>query len=200
MDRLSIVLFDGFEELDAIGPYEVFGTAAAVGGDVAVDCRTLDPADRVRASHGLRVEPDGILDDADPDLLVVPGGGWSSGGGVRDAVEDGRLPKVVAERHATGTPVASVCTGAMILAAGGLLDDRPAITHASAIDDLSEYADVVDARVVDDGDILSAGGVTAGIDLALHIVERRYGTAIADRTTEVLEHDRTAEVFEPDRE
>ena len=194
MTHVSVVLFEGFEELDAIGPYEVFGMAAGRGGDLTVDLRTLEPAEQVTASHGLRVEPDGVLDGSE-DFLVVPGGGWSSGGGVRDVVDDGRLPEALAERYADGIPVASVCTGAMILAAGGVLDGRPAITHASAIDDLSEYTEVVDARVVDDGDVLTAGGVTAGIDLALHLVERFCGAEIAEATETGLEHDRDRSVY-----
>jgi transcriptional regulator GlxA family with amidase domain len=110
--------------------------------------------------------------------VIVPGGGWADGtpDGVR-AECDGPLPRRLAELHAGGTVIASVCTGAMLLAAAGLLAGRPAVTHFTALDDLAAAgADVQrDARVVDDGDVLTAGGVTAGIDLAIHLVARHRG-------------------------
>ncbi len=195
----EIVLFDGFDELDAIGPYEVFANGARAGASIDVRLVTLAETDRVTASHGLRVEPDGVLDE--PDLLVVPGGGWTTdAAGVRAAVEDGDLPAAVGACSTNGATVASVCTGAMILAEAGLLDGRPATTHQVAIDDLAAHAaSVVDERVVDDGDVLTAGGVTAGIDLALWLLERAFGAGIADAVETELEHDRRGEVFRDDR-
>jgi transcriptional regulator GlxA family with amidase domain len=189
---IEIVLFEGFDELDAVGPYEVLENGARVGADLTVGLVTLEPTETVTASHGLRVEPDGVL--GDPDLLIVPGGGWSDGGGVRDVVEEGTLPSVVADAHEAGTTVASVCTGAMILATGGVLDGRPATTHRSAIGPLAEYTETLDARVVDDGDVLTAGGVTSGIDLALHLLAREFDEAVADEVATILEYDPTEDV------
>lgn len=190
---VAIVLFEGFDEMDAVGPFEVFQTAGAAGCDLEVRLVTREQADRVQASHGLRVEPDGVLADADPDLLLVPGGGWSTGQdvGVRRAYEAGDLPATIASAHASGIDVASVCTGAMLLARAGLLDGRPATTHQAALADLRETgADVRTDRVVDDGDVLTAGGVTAGLDLALHVVERECGADVADRVAETLAYER----------
>ena len=190
---VQIVLFDGFDELDGVGPYEVLSSAGVFGADVSVRTVTLDDVGRVEASHGLRIEPDGRL--GEPDLLVVPGGGWADDGpGVRDEVEDGRLPEAVAERHRGGTTVASVCTGAMVLAEAGLLDGRPATTHPVAFDDLEAVTDRIDARVVDDGDVLTAGGVTSGIDLALWLVEREFGETVADDVAENMVYERRGEV------
>jgi len=189
---IEIVLFEAFDELDAVGPYEVLQNGARVGADLTVGLVTLEPTGTVTASHGLRVEPDGVL--GDPDLLVVPGGGWSDGGGVRNVVEEGTLPSVVADAHEAGTTVASVCTGAMILATGGVLDGRPATTHRSAIGPLAEYTETLDARVVDDGDVLTAGGVTSGIDLALHLLAREFDEAVADEVATILEYDPTEDV------
>jgi transcriptional regulator GlxA family with amidase domain len=189
---IEIVLFEGFDELDAVGPYEVLENGARVGADLTVGLVTLEPTETVTASHGLRVEPDGVL--GDPDLLIVPGGGWSDGGGVRDVVDEGTLPSVVADAHEAGTTVASVCTGAMILATGGVLDGRPATTHRSAIGPLAEYTETLDARVVDDGDVLTAGGVTSGIDLALHLLAREFDRGIADEVATILEYDPTEDV------
>ena len=196
VETVAIVLYEGFDELDAIGPYEVFETAASYGADLAVDLCTLEPADSVTASHGLEVLPQAILDE-DYDLLVVPGGGWNDRGeqGAWAQVQRGSLPDAVREHHASGTVVASVCTGGMIVAASGVAEGRPATTHHGAIDDLRESgAEVVDARVVDDGDLLTAGGVTSGLDLALWIVERSNGATIADRTAREMEYERTGDV------
>lgn len=191
----EILLFDGFDELDAIGPYEVIANGAAAGASLEVRLVTLEDADLVAASHGLRVEPDGTL--GEPDLLVVPGGGWTSDdGGVRTVVDDGSIPDAVDERFADGATVASVCTGAMILAEAGLLEGRPATTHHDALEDLEESAaNVVEERVVDDGDVLTAGGVTAGIDLALWLLEREFGAEIAETVEAEMEHERRGEVF-----
>ncbi|WP_129116543.1 DJ-1/PfpI family protein [Halegenticoccus tardaugens] len=197
MTRIDIVLYEGFDELDAVGPYEVFSNAAKRGADLEPRLVTVDGRDRVTASHGLRVEADGTLPGPDapdrPDVVVVPGGGWSdrSEAGAWTEAEKGEVPEAVAAHHAVGATVASVCTGGMLLATAGLTDDRPAVTHASALSDLrASGAEVVDARVVDDGDLLSAGGVTSGIDLALHLVEREAGARIAEDVATALEYER----------
>ncbi|WP_394741036.1 DJ-1/PfpI family protein [Natronococcus roseus] len=191
----EILLFDGFDELDAIGPYEVLANGAEAGASLEVRLVTLEDADLVTASHGLRVEPDGTLGESD--LLVVPGGGWTSDdGGVRTVVDDGSVPDAVDARFAAGATVASVCTGAMILAEAGLLEGRPATTHHDALEDLGDSAaNVVEERVVDDGDVLTAGGVTAGIDLALWLLEREFGAEIAEAVETEMEHERRGEVF-----
>jgi transcriptional regulator GlxA family with amidase domain len=189
---VEILLFDGFDELDAVGPYEVLANGAREGADLAVSLVTHEPAETVTAGHGLAVVPQGTL--GDPDLLVVPGGGWTTDGGVAAVVEDGTLPEVVAAHHEDGATIASVCTGAMVLAAGGVLDGRPATTHHVAREDLAAVADRVDARVVDDGDVVTAGGVTAGIDLALWLLEREFGAEVADGVARTLEHDRSEDV------
>ncbi len=189
---VEVLLFDGFDELDAVGPYEVLATAGQHGADVAVRTVTHDPVEAVAASHGLTVVPDGTL--GTPDLLVVPGGGWTTPGGVRRAVEAGTLPSAIAARHRAGSTVASVCTGAMLLAAAGVLDGRPATTHHVAHEDIERATERVDARVVDDGDVLSAGGVTAGLDLAFHLVEREFGRDVADAVARHLEYERRGEV------
>lgn len=196
---VAIVVFDGFEELDAIGPYEVFASAADTEPDCSVSLRTLTDTDQVTAAHGLLVEPDGRLDAIDPDLVVVPGGGWNDrdGTGAWAEAQRGTLPGAVAELHETGATVAGVCTGGMILARAGLLEGRPAITHAGAIDDLRESgADVADARVVDDGDVVTAGGVTAGIDLAIHLVGREFGAERAREVATAIEYEPRGDVHE----
>lgn len=194
---VEILCFPGVDELDAVGPYEVFSSAAERGADLAVRVVTLEPTDRIRAGHGLCIEPDGRL--GEPDLLVVPGGGWTSDGpGVRRAVERGRLPDAVAAAHEAGATVASVCTGAMVLAEAGLLDGRPATTHPVAFEDLEAVTERVEARVVDDGDVLTAGGVTSGIDLALWLLRREAGADVADAVSATLVHERRGPIHVTD--
>ncbi|WP_327050480.1 DJ-1/PfpI family protein [Halomicrococcus gelatinilyticus] len=196
--HVAVLLYDGFDELDAIGPYEVFENAASAGADVRVSLCTLDDSERVTASHGLTVAVDATLDDCAPDLLVVPGGGWNDrdSPGAWTEAERGAVPDAVADAHADGAAVAAVCTGGMLLARAGVLDGRPATTHASALDDLRETdAEVVTTRVVDDGDVLTAGGVTSGLDLAVHLVDREFGSGVADRVCEEMEYESRGDVY-----
>lgn len=199
MMEAAILLYDGFDELDAIGPYEVLQNAARLGADLRVRLLTLDPADEVEASHGLRLIPDGQLGrDERPDLVLVPGGGWNdrSGKGARVEAERGELPGAVSRLHGAGSTVAAVCTGGMLLSAAGLTDGRPATTHQGAISELREGgAEVIGARVVDDGDLLTAGGVTSGIDLALWLVEREWGSGMAEEIAREMEYERHRSVY-----
>ena len=197
--HVSIVVFDGADELDVVGPYRVFTGAGYAGVPVSVSLNTIEPAEWVTASNGLRIGADGPLEAVEPDLVVVPGGGWNAGDevGARAEASSGDIPRAISELHSTGVTVAGVCTGTMLLERAGLIDDRPAVTHAGALDDLRDTeADVVDARVVDDGDVLTAGGITSGIDLALHLVEREFGGAIATSVATNLEYEPRGSVYE----
>ena len=193
---IEILCFDGFEELDAIGPYEVLQVAASRGLPLDVSLVTLETRDRVTAANGLRVEPDCVLSTADPpDIVLVPGGGWNDrdSAGAWAEAERGAIPDALADCHDAGTTLAAVCTGGMLLARAGLLSGRPAVTHAGALDDLrAAGAEVVDARYVDDGDILTAGGITAGLDLALHLIERLADAETADAVATHMEYERRA--------
>jgi transcriptional regulator GlxA family with amidase domain len=117
----------------------------------------------------MRLTPGGVL-GVRPDLVIVSGGGWASK--VPDSawgeVRRGVIPAAIADRHARGSRIAGVCTGAMLIAASGILRGRPAVTHRSALNDLADFGVDVRpaARVVDDDDVLTSGGVTSGIDLA----------------------------------
>jgi transcriptional regulator GlxA family with amidase domain len=199
--RIAVVIYDGFDEIDAVGPYEVFQNAARGGADAQVDLVTLEPAERVTASHGLVVEPQGELDGR-YDLVVVPGGGWNdrAGSGAFAEAERGKLPSALADLHEGGAAVASVCTGGMLLSAAGLTRGRPATTHHSALEELaSAGAEIVNARVVDDGDLVTSGGVTSGIDMALWLVEREWGKALAEGIAGEMEHERRGPIWRQGR-
>jgi transcriptional regulator GlxA family with amidase domain len=191
--RTEILIYDGFDELDAFGPYEVLAEA---GFDVALV--THPATDRIATARGAIVVPHRELSDR-PGLLVIPGGGYTlrPPKGAWAEIQRGVLPPAIAQRHAAGTRIAAVCTGAFLVAAGGLLDGRPAITHWKDVDALEAMGIRVirDARVVDDGDIITAGGVTSGLDLALWIVEQEKGRAAAADVAAEIEHRRDERIW-----
>ncbi len=208
--RIEIPLFTGFDDVDAIGPYEILSNASLTVDDLEVALVGAHEAGVVHSSHDARVLVDDVLSDR-ADLVIVPGGGWNGlrhygfevddaaearASGVRREHEDGRLAARIAELHAGGATVASVCTGALLLAQAGVLDGRPATTHRGNLDQLETMGPRVDreARVVDDGDVLTCGGVTSGLDLALHIVEREWGETLAARIATLMEHERRGPV------
>lgn len=195
--QIDILLFDGFDDLDALGPNELLRHAARAGAPFDVALTTLDGADRVLTGIGTTLVPDRALGER-PDLVLVPGGGLLDGSpaGVLAEIERGAIPAALARLHGEGVAVASVCTGALLLAAAGLLAGRPATTNRLALDRLRETgAEVVDERVVDDGDVLTSQGVTAGMDLALWLVERERGREFADALAGAVEYERTGEVW-----
>jgi transcriptional regulator GlxA family with amidase domain len=197
---IQIVLFEGFDELDAIAPFEVLSMASKRLTGWRIEFVTTDCAASVRAANGLVVQLDGArLDAANrPDVLLVPGGGWAdrTPQGARAEVERGAIPAAIADCHQAGSVIASVCTGAMLVAAAGLLKGRPAVTHHLAENDLrAAGAEVVSARVVDDGSIVSAGGITSGLDLALWLVERFGGADLAREIETRLEYERRGTVW-----
>lgn len=208
--NIQIPLFHGFDDVDAIGPYEVLAKAAFATPGVEVALVGAHAAGEVRSSHNARLVVDSVLSE-DADLVIVPGGGWNGlrhygyetsdeaeaqASGVRREFEDGTLAARLAELHSRGTTVASVCTGALLLAQAGVLDGRPATTHRGNLDQLASMGAAVDreARVVDDGDVLTCGGVTSGLDLALHIVEREWGADLAAMIATLMEHERRGPV------
>jgi transcriptional regulator GlxA family with amidase domain len=199
--RFDILVFDGFDELDAIGPFEVLSSVRSMGADIAVRLVTLAPQEMVQGLNGARVATDGVLVGAGadrPDVLIVSGGGWASRAarGVFAEVQRGEIQRAVAAAHAAGSTVAGVCSGGMVLAHAGLTAGRPAITHHTAIEELRQSGAVVtDARVVDDVDVLTSGGVTSGIDLALHLVHRFFGAHLAASAARRMEYTPQGPVF-----
>jgi transcriptional regulator GlxA family with amidase domain len=194
MTTIDVLVFDGVDELDALGPYEVFKNA---GDDVALV--TLEGARTVTGSHGLRFETT-AAPRVGAQLLVVPGGGWNdrAPAGAYAEAHAGPIPAAIAGAFARGVQLAAVCTGGMLLEAAGVLAGRAAVTHAGATEELrARGVDVhAHARIVDTGDVVTCGGVTSGLDLALHLVELRHGAQTAATVAREMEHDRRGPVVE----
>lgn len=183
---VAILLFDEVELLDFAGPFEVFSVAGREGAfDVQTVAETTDP---IRTRGGLIVTPSAALHDLpSADVLVVPGGQGARTAMHREAVLDW-----VRDGAQTAEVVLSVCTGSFILARAGLLDGCTATTHHGVLDQLAELAPdatvVGNQRVVDNGAIVTAAGISAGIDAALHVVERLRGSAHAAATARHMEY------------
>lgn len=193
--HVHILVFDQAEALDFAGPYEVFTTASRVQGrtapagapplfEVACVARTSQP---VQARAGLRVLPEWTFDDAPAaDLLVVPGG-------VVDAAQ--ACPQTLAwiARQAAGAQItASVCTGAFLLAAAGVVRNERVTTHWEDVADLRAQfpaLTVLDGpRWVDNGAVVTSAGISAGMDMSLHLVARLGGQALATRTARQMDY------------
>ncbi|MFD2414976.1 GlxA family transcriptional regulator [Amycolatopsis pigmentata] len=183
-----VILFDGVQPLDVAGPLDVFSVAARFTGNVDTPPYVVRTAslggETVRSAGGLRLVPDlDLLDADDPDILLVPGGP-----GIEYA--DSRLAIWLHQRAPEVKRVVSVCTGAYLLAEAGLLDGRRATTHWGSCDDLaSRYPRIsVDPNpiFVRDGPISTSAGVTAGVDLAIALVEEDFGRAVAHEIARLL--------------
>jgi transcriptional regulator GlxA family with amidase domain len=181
--QIAIALFPGVTALDVVGPYQVF--ASVPGWEVVVCAAGTGPV--VDDKGHLRFEVGRTFDDVSaPDVLVVPGGLMT-----RKLVRDGD-PVIdwIRAVHPATTYTTSVCTGALLLGAAGLLRGRRATTHWVSHDLLRAYgAEPTEERVVDEGRILTAAGVSAGIDLALTLVGRMAGPEVAQAAQLGLEYD-----------
>ena len=197
--RVEILVYPGFDELDAIGPFEVLQQARKRGAPFATRLVSLDPVGELRAANGLWVRPDGRLaESGTPNLLIVPGGGWGARApqGAWAEAQRPETPAAIRAQHGDGAIIAAVCTGTMLLGAAGLVYGRHATTHHIAVEELrAQGAQVVDARVVDDGDIITSGGVTSGLDLGLWLVERFASPELVPQLEATLEYQRRGPVW-----
>jgi transcriptional regulator GlxA family with amidase domain len=180
----GILLFDDVEELDFAGPFEVFGMAKQEGDVLVTIAERSGP---VRGAKGLRVLPDHTFADAPLlDVLVVPGGF-----GTRREAENTVLLDWIASVVPACTWVTSVCTGAFLLHAAGSVRGKRTTTHWASIERLREQGDVTvheNIRYVRDGNVVTAAGVSAGIDMALWVVGQIYGIEHARVTQYSMEY------------
>jgi len=197
--RVEIIIFQGFDELDAIGPFEVLQHARKRGAEVETRLVNLDGAGEVRGANGLRVRAEGFPGEQGlPELVIVPGGGWAARApeGAWAEAQRPELRNLLSRYNAAGVITAAVCSGTMLLAAAGLVRGRHATTHHTAIEELrAQGAEVVDARVVDEGDLVTCGGITSGLDLGLWLVERFFGARISGEVSRMMEHERRGPIW-----
>jgi transcriptional regulator GlxA family with amidase domain len=202
----QIVLFDGFDPLDVIAPYEVLGAGGSMaGGALTVELVSAEgPREVASGLDGIVLRATAALDPDHADLIVVPG----AAGPRLDTI-----PAVLARTTETALPalmrkaldnprvtVATVCGGSFALAMAGLLEGRHAVTHHMGMEAFGATGVIpIHARVVDDGDLVTAGGVTSGLDLGLYLLERELGPRIACAVEELIEHERRGTVWQNKR-
>jgi transcriptional regulator GlxA family with amidase domain len=181
--QIGIVLFEGVEELDAIGPWEVLSYWTRNFPDDGFAVSTLSlKGGLVRCAKGLTIQTDHSFANAPLwEVLLYPGGQ-----GTRPQLHDESVLKWVRRQRANVSLMTSVCTGSLVYAAAGLLRGRAATTHGNSLGRLAQLDATINVRsgerFVDDGDVITAAGVSAGIDMALHLVDRLAG---CDRAREV---------------
>jgi len=188
---IDIVLYDGVDELDFVGPMEILRAAGSSGADVVVRLCSRIPVPVITCSFGMQVVPDAVFTPGESDVVLVPGGGWAARNdvGTWGEVERGDLLPSLRTAAEKGSTMVSVCTGALLLAHAGIIGDRRCTTHASARQDLAATgATVIDARLVDDGDLITGAGVTSGLDIGLHIVRRYFGDEAAEQASRRAEY------------
>lgn len=206
---VQMVLFDGFDPLDVIAPYEVlYAGGELTGGAVAVELVSAEGPRQVPSGiEPLSLSATARLDPERAGLVVVPGavGRLPTDGEVR---EDS-IPAILARTLETDLPallgkaldrpgltVATVCGGSLVLAMAGLIEGRPATTHHMGMDVLEATGAVaVDARIVDDRDLVSGASVTSGLDLGLYLLERELGPRVAHAVEKLFAHERRGTVW-----
>jgi transcriptional regulator GlxA family with amidase domain len=181
--HIGLLLFDGVEELDAVGPWEVLAnwTQSHAEDGWSVSCLSSGGREVLGAKGMVLGAQHSLRDAPSLDVLIHPGGP-----GTRSLMRNRDHLAWIRRMRAEVPIMASVCTGSLVYAAAGLLVGRPATTHWQSLNLLSELDPTiitdVDARYVDDGDVITSAGVSAGIDMALHLVDRLVG---GDRAREV---------------
>lgn len=190
--KLGIFIFDDVEVLDFCGPLEVFGSANKEMDDAPLEIFTFSEfVENIEASSPLTILPDYELDRVPAmDYMIIPGGI-----GTRSLLENDYLIDWLTDEGPKTELLMSVCTGSLPLAKAGLLDGKKATTHHEAIDQLKELGPEVvvkdDQRIVDNGDIICSAGISSGIDMSLHVVQRLFGEKIAKRTRQRMEYEAT---------
>jgi transcriptional regulator GlxA family with amidase domain len=180
--RIAILIFDGITALDAIGPYEVLSRLP----DAELQFVAKETGTKRTDTGSLGIEADASLAEMpDPDVVLVPGGK-----GNRGLMADDDVLGWLRGVHEGSTWTTSVCTGALVLGAAGILDGKRATTHWAYLDRLRELgAEPVAERVVEDGKIMTAAGVSAGIDMALTLAGRIAGDQVAQAIQLGIEYD-----------
>lgn len=207
--HVQVVLYDGFDPLDVIAPFEVLCAGSDfLGGELSVELVSAEgPREVVGGTRGLVLRATAGLDPDRPGYVVVPGASGPVAGDPDDGIDTvpvllarvGETDLIPLVQRALDNPevtVATVCGGSLALAMAGLLEGRYATTNHLGLDVLEATGvHMVRARVVDDGDLVSGGGVTSGLDMALYLLDRDFGPGIAHAVEELFEHERRGTVW-----
>ncbi len=183
--RIAFLVFPRLTFLDFVGGYDALRRVATMGIDPEVSHRIIGTTREVADDTGLVIRPESVYEDlAAFDLLYVPGGF-----GTRALVDDARFVDYL-RTWGRDRPLASVCTGALLLGKAGYLAGRRATTHHGAYDALRPYCRevVTDRRIVDEGPVVTAGGVASALDLGLYLVERFWGGAAREKIAAQMEY------------
>jgi transcriptional regulator GlxA family with amidase domain len=192
---VGILIFDDVEVLDFCGPFEVF-SSSSIEGEAPREERRLFTAFTIAEEQrtivcrgGLLVQPNHTFaDHPHVDIIVVPGGF-----GTRREVNNPNVLNWIASQSISASLTTSVCTGSFLLAAAGLLHGKRATSHWATLEDLKTQHPAINVqseeRVVNEGDVITSAGVSAGIDMALHVVEQLHGRQIAIDTARGMEYD-----------
>jgi len=184
--NVGFIVFESLEELDLVGPYEVLSCVNEFRKNAVNAFTVAHGSEPVRCAKGLRIIPDYTFETCPPiDTMVIPGGK-----GRRKAMHDEELLDFVRTRSREAKFVTSVCTGSFILAKAGLLDGKRATTWHGAVEELKRFEKILvcKERVIHDGNIVTAAGVTSGIDMALYLVNLIFGKDIAHKVAEYIEY------------
>ena len=186
MWKIGILLFPGVEELDFVGPFEVLSYVNKILPNSVQVSLVAEAAGELRAFNGLRILPDMTVDACpDLDVLVVPGGK-----GRLAAMKNTNLRQFILRQEAQARFIASVCTGAFLLAEAGLLTGKKATTYHEVLEDLSVYdVQVVTDKVVPQGQIITAGGVSSGIELGFYLLREVFGAQTAQQVARKIEYE-----------
>jgi len=187
--RIAIAVFEGAEELDFVGPWEVLAAWRYLHEDEVEVFLVADTLDPVACAKGMRVLADRTWDDAgEIDVLVYPGGK-----GTRPQLGNEAIRARLRGLRDSGTLMTSVCTGSLVYADAGLLDGKPAATYHTAFGELLPLGREIEARpddrFVDAGEVITAAGVSAGIDMALHLVGRLHSLERAREVRRYIQYD-----------
>lgn len=197
--RVAIFIFNEVEVLDFAGPFEVFGVAGLRTMSIApFEVFTVAQFDTINARNNLTIKPTYTFDKAPKaDILIIPGGGGYHADGTpfgsRREMNNPIVIRWIKEQSANAKLTLSVCTGSLLLAKAGLLEGKEATTHFMAIDSLKKISDNITVkektRFVDNGTIITSEGVSAGIDMSLHVVSKLLGKDVADETARYMQYD-----------
>ncbi|MCR8843536.1 DJ-1/PfpI family protein [Paenibacillus sp. SC116] len=203
--NVGILLFEDVDVMDYSGPYEVFNLSFRDANQVQeffesekelegkpFNVKTIAQHKQlITADHGLKVMPDFCFDTYNQtfDIVIIPGGPLKA---IKSGMNNKEVLNWIVSQHKAGATIASVCTGAFFLAAAGLLTNKKATTNILALDFLeNQFSDVEvvrNVRFVDNGDVLTSAGISAGIDMSMYIVERLLGIEAARTATMTMEY------------